>query len=258
MTLKHLFATFTLAGCMLLGFTACNDEDYAPISLEIVSGEGVFQNNVLQIDAYSTGESFYIVGGNGRYVIENQSEDIIDYKYDGHTLTFFPIGIGEAKVVISDHAGNKMTLVIEVNNHTTSFKVKGVTAEAYGDDMTGGNMKSLAKQMKEESLIKEGGDILLTYTDKEQSLGSIIIHPTPSGRPVSGIFRQETKFASDMTPCIELVITLADNSIITWLLFDYTEDTKEDMLLQQNVTETYKATYPELEKATLTYTITHE
>ena len=257
MTLKHLFVTMALAGCTFLGFTACNDEDYAPISLEIIDGEGKFENNTLLIDAYSTGESFYIVGGNGRYVIDNQSKEIIDYKYDGHTLTFIPVGIGEATIIISDRAGNKMKLIIEVKNHTSAFKVTTVRAEAYGTDMTGGNMKKLAKQMKEESLLKEGGDILLTYTDKEQSLGSIIIHPTVSGRPVSGIFRQETKYSNELAPYIELVITLADNRIVTWKLFNYTEDINQEMELQQDVTEIYKGAYSELEKATLIYTITH-
>lgn len=53
MTLKHLFATFAVATFTLLGFTACNDEDYAPISLELASGEGQLENNTLQLDAYS-------------------------------------------------------------------------------------------------------------------------------------------------------------------------------------------------------------
>lgn len=257
MTLKHLFATLTLASCTLLAFTACDDEDYAPITLEIQNGSGRIENNTLQLDAFCPGESFYIVGGNGRYIIDNQSKDIIDYKYDGHTLTFIPVGIGKATVVISDHAGNKMRLTIEVTNHTTAFKVIDLEANAYGDEMTGGNMKKLEKQMIDESLLKVGGDILFTYTNQEQTLGSVVIHPTASGRPISGIFRQERRFSDKKVPYLEFIITLADNRVVTWKLLNYSEEATKEMILIEDVTNTYKGTYSQLEKATLTYTITH-
>lgn len=256
MTLKHLFTVLTLASCTLFGFTACDDEDYAPITLEVLSGEGHLDKNVLQLDAFSLGESFLIVGGNGRYVIDNQSKDIVDYRYDGHALTFIPVGIGKATVIIGDHAGNRMTLTIEVKNHTDIYKVFDLEAKAYGRNMTMGDVENLERQIVNESLVKIGGDIVLTYTNQEQTLGSITIHPTPSGRPVSGIFRQEKKFDEAKVPYWEFTITLADNRIVVWQLQNYQTEEGTKMLLQENVLDTYKGKYPLLEKASLTYKVT--
>ena len=259
MTLKHVFITITFTCCTLLGFTSCNDEDYAPINLEAISGEGFLQNNILQLDAYSPGESFYIIGGNGRYMIDNQSKDIIQYEYDGNTIKFIPVGVGEATVMISDHVGNKMTLTIQVKNHTVSYKVVKVenTECKVKEDMTVGQLNELRKKIVDQSLMKVGGDVLFTYTDREQSMGSITIHPTVSGHPISGIFRQENKFSGQQVPYQIFKITLADNSEITWNLLNNTAEAGKEMLLQEDVTNLYKGTYPQLEKATLTYTITH-
>lgn len=254
MTIKHFLAAFAIATCTLLGFTACNDEDYAPISIELISGTGQLENHLLKIDAFSTGEAFYIMGGNGRYVIENKNEDVVDYRYDGHTLTFIPVGVGKATVIISDIVGNRMTLNIEVKNHTAVYKVTSLDAKAYGKNMTMGEVETLNKQIVNESLVKIGGDITFTYTNQEQSLGSITIHPTPSGRPISGIFRQERKFNEAKVPYLEFTITFADNRVVVWELHSNKEGA--EMLLQENVLDMYKGIYPQLEKATLTYTIT--
>lgn len=257
MTLKHFFSIFTFASCMLVGFTSCNDEDYAPIQLQILSSQEQLDNNTLQLNAFSSGESFVIVGGNGRYVIENKNQDIVDYRYDGHTLNIIPVGVGTASVIISDHAGNKMTLIIEVANPTSLFKVVKMESEVYGDGMTGKDMKFVEKQILDEALIKIGGDILLTYTNKDYSEGSVTIHPTPSGHPIVGTFQQEKKITSYNVPYDELKVTLADNRIIVWQLLNYTTEVNKEMLLQENMTKVYTNQYPALEKAILTYTITH-
>ena len=257
MTLKHLFTVLTIVSCTLLGFTACNDEDYAPIHLKILNGEGQLNHNTLYLNAFSAGESFLIIGGNGRYVIENKSSNIVDYRYDGHTLNIIPKGVGTATVLIKDHAGNQMTLTIEVSNPTSLFKVIDIETKAYGDNMTGGNMKQLEKEMQDESLMKIGGDLLLTYTNKEYTEGSVTIHPTPSGRPVVGTFQQEEKFSTNNVPYQEFKVTLADNRVIIWQLLNYNVETGKEMLLQEDMTEVYIHRYPTLEKATLTYTITH-
>lgn len=257
MTIKHLFFALILTSATLLGFTSCNDEDYAPIQLETLDGSGKLDNNMLQVDAFSKGESFCIIGGNGRYVIENKSENIIDYRYDGHTLTIIPVGTGQASLVIHDHAGNQMTLSIEVKNPTSFYTVTGLDAEAYGDLMTGGEMKQVKQLMMEESLVKVGGDILFTYTDAEHNQGSVTIHPTPSGRPVSGIFQEKRKFNDQKVPYVEITITLADYREIKWKMLNSTDEAGKEMLLQEEVTNTYKGKFPQLEEAKLTYTITH-
>lgn len=256
MKLKQLFTAFIITSCILLGFTACNDEDYAPIELQVLNEEVQIENNTLQLNAFSLGESFGIIGGNGRYVIENKNENIVDYRYDGHTLKFIPVGVGTATVIISDFAGNKMTLTIEVSNPTALFKVIRVESKAYGDDMTGNQMKTLEKQILEDAVMKTGGDILLTYTNKEYSMGSVTIHPTSAGRPIVGTFKQTHKTSASQVPYQELEIRMADSSIITWQILNYEEEPGHEMLLQEDVTAKYKGIYTALENARLTYTIT--
>ena len=256
MTLKHLFTAIVLTSSTLLGFTACNDEDYAPIQLQIKNGEAQLDHNTLHLDAFSEGESFVIIGGNGRYIIENKNNDIVDYRYDGHLLNIIPKGIGTATILIKDHAGNQMILTVEVTNPTATFVVTKIDAKAYGDNMTGGNMKQLEQLMKEESLIKIGGELLLTYVNKEMTEGSVTIHPVASGRPVVGTFQQTQKVANNNLTYQELKITLSDNRVIVWQLLNFSTEANKEMLLQEDMTETYINRYPTLEKATLTYTIT--
>lgn len=258
MKLKHLFTFIVFFSCMLLGFTACDDEDYAPISLTSTSDSKTpIEHNTLVMDAFSKGEKFYIIGGNGRYTIENKNEEIIDYRYDGKILTFYPVGVGQATVLISDHAGNKLTLTIEVMNHFVSYKVSKVGASVDGNEMLVGEVKELVKQITDESQVKEGGSFDFKYTNQEQTLGSVTIYPKPSGRPLSGIFKEEIRIV-DNTTYKELTVTMADNKIHTLVLVNYDKQNEsEDMMLLEDVTDIYKGAYPKLEKAVLTYKVTY-
>ena len=258
MTLRHVFTMLAFAGFTLLGLTSCNDEDYEPITLEVLSGAGQLDNNVLNLDAFSPGESFYIVGGNGRYLIENQSKDIVDYRYDGHTLTFIPVGVGEATVIISDQAGNKMTLTIKIDNHTSFYQVYDlkITECKVGEDMTVGQLNELKKQILEKSIVKAGGQIRFTYFNQEQNLGNVTIHPTPSGRPLTGNFHEETKINEEKISYQEFTITFADNSTVVWKLINYSTEEQANMVIKEDVTKSFKGAYPQLEKAELTYKLT--
>ena len=259
MTLKHLFAVITMVGCTVLGFTSCDDEDYAPITLEVINGAGLLENNVLTLDAFSPGESFYIVGGNGRYIIDNQSKEIVDYRYDGHTLTFIPVGVGDATVIIRDHVGNKMTLTIRIDNHTSFYQVLSleITECTVKEDMTVGQLNELKRQILEKSLVKEGGQIRFTYFNQEQNLGNVTIHPTPSGRPITGNFHEERKYNEERVPYQEFTITFADNRTVVWQLLNYATEDKNNMVMLEDVTKSFKGVYPQLEKAVLTYKLTN-
>lgn len=257
MKLKHLFTLIAIASCTLLGFTACDDEDYAPITLTNASGSDVnINNNTLVMDAFSKGEVFYIIGGNGRYTIQNNNEEIVTYQYNGETITFVPVGVGEATVIISDHAGNKLTLNIEVMNHFVSYKVTGVSATADGNEMLVGEVKELIKRITDESLVKEGGSFDFKYTNQEQTLGSVTIYPKASGRPLSGIFREEERTVDNKT-FKEMTITMADHKIHVLTLVNYNNTDMKDMMLVEDVTEMYKGAYPKLEKAVLTYKVSY-
>ena len=254
MKLKHLLTFITFVSCTLLGFTACDGDDYAPIILKgATESSSVIENNLLKIDAFNEGESYYIFGGNGHYTIENKSTDIVDYRYDGKILTFIPIGIGEASVSIGDTAGNRIILTIQVSNPVSTYKVVAVSASAIGKHMTQGETAILEKQIINESIVKEGGSFIFTYTDPSQTMGSVSIYPVASGRPTSGIFRQEQKVNETNVPYTEFTVTLANNAVHKYMLFN--QSNENGLVIQEEVTDRYFGIYPQLEKAMLTYKV---
>ena len=72
-----LFLTLAITA---LSFSSCKDDDYPPITLTSVASEALLENNTLEIPLFSPGVSFYIMGGNGSYIIEAPSTDKIDYR----------------------------------------------------------------------------------------------------------------------------------------------------------------------------------
>ena len=90
-----------------LSFSSCKDDDYPPITLTSVSSEALLENNTLEIPLFSPGVSFYIMGGNGSYIIEAPSTDKIDYRYDGNQLTILPQALGNASLTIKWRASRR-------------------------------------------------------------------------------------------------------------------------------------------------------
>ena len=73
---------------LILSFMACKD-DHGPIYLVSATDHQQITDGQLEISPFSKGEKFLIRGGEGNYTIKNENKEIVDYRYDGDTLTSF-------------------------------------------------------------------------------------------------------------------------------------------------------------------------
>lgn len=263
MKLKHFLAGITLAACTFI-FTSCSDDDYLPITLISESGQSPTINeetNTLTFNPFNEGVSFHISEGDGgRYIIRNSDQSVVDFDYDGKTLTIKPSTLGEASIVISDNSGNCYTLNICVEYTSASFKVTAVTTDVNAPNMTQANIKQLEKQIIEETPVTEESVFTFTYTNKEQTEGSVTIQPNRAGQSSTGIFTQEHKYTQDTgIPYIEYAITLAGNENHVMMLMPYLDITRESplspMSMVEDITNTYKTTYADIETARLVFTV---
>ena len=91
---------------MLIGAGACGD-DYVPMQLVSPTDTSVMftaEKNTLTLYPYSEGVSLKILGGEGRFVIDNSDDKVVSYQYDGETLRLMPEGVGSAVITITDRA----------------------------------------------------------------------------------------------------------------------------------------------------------
>lgn len=138
MKLKQILAGMVLLGSFA-GFTACSDDDYSPVTLVYANNSDslvINENNTLLLNPFSEGETFRIQGGNGVYTIDNANKDIVRCDYDGKTLTFVPVGMGTATVVISDLVGNSYLLTIQIENPKATYTLGSVDAKITAEEMT--------------------------------------------------------------------------------------------------------------------------
>ena len=133
---SHFFHGILLI-VLILSFMACKD-DHGPIYLVSATDHQQITDDQLEISPFSKGEKFLIRGGDGNYTIKNEKKEVVDYRYDGDTLTFIPVSIGETSTLIADRSGNSYTLTIVVNNPQNNYRVESISAEVEGDNLTKG------------------------------------------------------------------------------------------------------------------------
>ena len=133
---------------MLIGAGACGD-DYVPMQLVSPTDMSVMftaEKNTLTLYPYSEGVSLKILGGEGRFVIDNSDDKVVSYQYDGETLRLMPEGVGSAVITITDRAGGVFELTVNVNYVTASYDVVSQSAVITGEDMTQGEMAKLTAE----------------------------------------------------------------------------------------------------------------
>ena len=77
-----------------------------------------------------------------------------------------------------------------------------------------------------------------------------------TGKPISGIFRQEKKFTEGGIEYTEFAITTAKGDIHKMMLIGEQTDTTTQFTFQEDVTEIYNKIYPNVEKALLIQNVT--
>ena len=109
MKLMQFIQGMFLTTCILL-FAACKN-DNGPIYLVSVDNQQKITDGTIELSLFSTGEKFFIRGGDGNYTLKNGDATIADYRYDGETLTFLPVSIGQTSTTISDRKNSSFRYV---------------------------------------------------------------------------------------------------------------------------------------------------
>ena len=240
-----------LTTCILL-FSACKDNN-GPIYLVNADNQQKITNGTIELSLFGTGEKFFIRGGEGNYTIKNEDATIADYRYDGETLTFLPVSIGQTSTTISDREGNSYTVSILVSNPTDEYRVESLDAEVEGDNLTKGDEATLKARIVEESPIQAEGRFSLIYSDSSLSYGELRIFPNSTNNYQLGIFERTLKYAEDTgDPYLRIEATGSTKQQYTFMLFEdetTAEDTTSVSLIKEDVTDQYKGEFNGLTKA---------
>lgn len=258
---------------LILSFMACKD-DHGPIYLVSATDHQQITDDQLEISPFSKGEKFLIRGGDGNYTIKNEKKEVVDYRYDGDTLTFIPVSIGETSTLIADRSGNSYTLTIVVNNPQNNYRVESISAEAEGDNLTKGEEEELLARIAEDAPVQSGGRLLFTYSDASLTLGDLKIFPNHTGNYQVGIFKRSLKYTEDTGQLYQqFQVEMAGSTTnYTFMLFgnetsstqttDNTSSTNEEgaattnCFIKEEVTAQYKGEFSGLTKAYRIYHLT--
>lgn len=260
---------------LILSFMACKD-DHGPIYLVSATDHQQITDGQLEISPFSKGEKFLIRGGDGNYTIKNEKKEVVDYRYDGDTLTFIPISIGETSTLIADRSGNSYTLTIVVNNPQSNYRIESISAEVEGNDLTKGEETELLARIAEDAPVQSGGRLLFTYSDASLTLGDLKIFPGNTGNYQIGIFKRTLKYTEDTgEPYLQFQVEMAGSTTnYTFMLFenetsstqttDNTSSTNEEgaattnCFIKEEVTAQYKGEFSGLTKAYRIYHLTKQ
>lgn len=266
MKLTQFLQGIFLTTCILL-FAACKD-DYHPIYLVNATDQQQITNGSIELSLFSSGEKFFIRGGEGNYTIKNENQDIVDYRYDGETLTFIPVSIGKSATTISDPKGNSYTVTVLINNPMDEFRVESIDAEVEGDNLTKGDEATLKARIVEEAPLQPGGRLSFTYSDASLSYGDLKIFPNHTGNYQIGIFERTLKYTEDTgEPYLHIDALMAGSTKqqYTFMLFeddtteagtsssDSSDGTAATSLIKEEVTDQYKGEFDGLTKAYRVY-----
>lgn len=260
---------------LILSFMACKD-DHGPIYLVSATDHQQITDGKLEISPFSKGEKFLIRGGDGNYTIKNEKKEVVDYRYDGDTLTFIPVSIGETSTLIADRSGNSYTLTIVVNNPQSNYRIESISAEVEGNDLTKGEETELLARIAEDAPVQSGGRLLFTYSDASLTLGDLKIFPGNTGNYQIGIFKRTLKYTEDTgEPYLQFQVEMAGSTTnYTFMLFenetsstqttDNTSSTNEEgaattnCFIKEEVTAQYKGEFSGLTKAYRIYHLTKQ
>ena len=221
---------------LILSFMACKD-DHGPIYLVSATDHQQITDGQLEISPFSKGEKFLIRGGEGNYTIKNENKEIVDYRYDGDTLTFIPVSIGETSTLIAE----------------------------------------LLARIAEDAPVQSGGRLLFTYSDASLSYGDLKIFPNYTGSYQIGLFERTLKYTEDTgEPYQQIQAEMAGSTkrTYTFMLFenetsstqttDNTSSTNEEgaattnCFIKEEVTAQYKGEFSGLTKAYRIYHLTRQ
>ena len=251
MNTKKLCKVLLLAACTGC-LAGCGDDDDA-ISLVNTQGSELLSDNgtSFKLSPFSSGDAFYISGGDGAYSISNTNEAVVRFSYDGQTVTFYPVGPGTSHVTIQDHSGNLYTLEVEVAYPEERFVVNSQSVSIMGGSLTQDETAALQIRTIEELPVSIGGEYHFVYMAPDSTNGELNMYKSPNDFPTTGVFQKQEKYKEDGTRYEQLNITLASGESVVYEFNKHISNTDTLYTLQQNVTDKYKTEYPALEEASV-------
>ncbi len=250
MNIRYLIAGFFTWACFAI--SSCSDENYSPITLAYAEENGempIDQNNHLSITPFSKGESFTIHGGSGDYHIKAANKNVVNFHYDGDTLTILPVSQipDSGDIIITDRSRNSYILIVDIEYRKRVFEVAGIEASVQGNSLTLEDAQKIKKAIINNAQVSSGSQYILTYTEDDETAGEVVI--TPQG--LKGTFIQGDEWQGHEGQSFTQFSMTLGNIQRNYDL--YTTRNPEDVItameLQEDVTSVYKTTYPNLTKA---------
>lgn len=172
----------------IFSFTSCDKDSDDRLSLHQVV------NNEIEL-YYGSKGGVTIIGGDGNYSFSCESPLLKAEMTHSNYILFEPLGVGEARVKISDSSGHSYILKVKMNYKSEKIVVAKVDVTVVGDNMTVGDQKELKEKAMATIPVKAGGGYKFTYTEseeKEETKGTVLIYPEKvDGESIMGTFERK-------------------------------------------------------------------
>ena len=212
-----LFSTFV--------WTSCDkDSDGEPLSLHQI------ENNATKLYYGSIG-GVTIIGGDGNYSFSCESPLLKAEMTYRNYISFEPLGVGDATVIIKDSSGESYLLKVTIAYKTEKMVVAKLDATVVGDNMTVGNQKELKEKVLATIPVKVGGGYKFVYTegeDLDMTKGIVFLYPDKYGENgIEGTFERATVKESDGNYSYTTYTLHYSNANRTFIFMEYSEPTAE-------------------------------
>jgi len=237
-----LFSTF--------GLVSCDKESDKPLSLDLV------KNNSTKV-YYGSKGGVTIIGGDGNYSFSCESPLLKAEMTYRNYISFEPLGVGEATVVIKDSSGESYLLKVTIAYKTEKIVVVKLDATVVGDAMTVGSQKELRDKALATIPVKIGGGYKFIYTEGEDlnlTKGIVFLYPDKYGENgIEGTFERATVKEANGSYSYTTYTLHYSNANRTFVFMEYGEPTAESLpyralQLVEDLKEQYKTVYPNVEQ----------
>ncbi|MFA6727619.1 MAG: hypothetical protein WCS17_05310 [Prevotella sp.] len=244
----YLFLLFLLP---ILSFTSCNKDSNEQLSLHQV------ENNEIELYYGSIG-GVTIVGGDGIYSFTCESPLLKAEMTHSNYILFEPLGVGEARVRISDSSGDSYILKVKMNYKSEKIVVGKLGVTVVGDNMTIGDQKELKEKALATIPVKVGGGYKFTYTEsdeKEVTKGVVLIYPEKvDAASIKGTFERKM-VKNESGGYSSYIYTLHYKDVNrTFIFMEYTESVTRStsafraVQFAEDLKEQFKTAYPNVEQ----------
>lgn len=174
--LQFAIVVFTISAL----FCACSDDDKTtPITLRDTESSTI---NLIYPNTNKLG--YTIQGGDGDYSVKTNNPEVVlpeivkltDVSSSDKNLSLQVVGLGSAKVTITDQSQNSLTLDITVDYLTHKYAVKLIDVRVAGGDLTENQKKAIIEQQTARNPVKVNGGYKFVFNDDQNTKGEANIY----------------------------------------------------------------------------------